>query len=58
MKTFILIVIWLVMTAIMSIMTCALKVDNQKFKFMEFRLRVLFFVIAMIFSLLIGYSLG
>lgn len=57
MKTLLLIAIWIIVSAALWIFAVATKVENEKFKHYEFRIRSVFYWISVILSLLIGCSM-
>jgi uncharacterized protein YqfA (UPF0365 family) len=54
MKTILLIAIWIIVSISLWLFAVATKVDNEKFKHHEFRIRSVFYWLSVILSFLIG----
>lgn len=55
MKTIALIIVWLLISSVIWIFATALKVDDGKFKHYEFKIRSVFYWVAILISFFIGY---
>jgi hypothetical protein len=55
--TILLLSIWLLTSLILWLFAVALKVDNPAYKHYEFRIRSIFYLIAVLSSLLIGIAI-
>jgi hypothetical protein len=57
MNTLLLIAIWLILSVSLWLFAVATKIENEKFKHHEFRIRSVFYWIAIIASFLIGCAI-
>ncbi len=54
MKTLFLVIVWLIVCLALWLFATSLKVDNEKYKYLEFRFKSIFYWMVAILSLIIG----
>lgn len=55
MKTIALLLVWFLISTVIWIFATSLKVGNEKYKHLEFKVKSIFYWTAILISLLIGY---